>query len=229
MKKNSCIVAVMSLLFAVAVFFTTVETTQAQMKYPNGAIWKREVILFETAPQGFKTAVAWWQVATGSPENGGNAEVSFDYVRLIEKDANGKERIIAEEDFDSNAPSLNPKNGGLFTRQPNWFADNNSLPVKNSVIENGSLTLDAAKTPNHIIHGWTDRAKIKPNAHYYAEARIKIKGQACVQLGLDYWKDFSSNWNGYNEKCEGVNNCAAWISDWYCAADDWEVVRAPVQ
>ena len=197
-------------------------------KFPDGAIHKEEKILRQEVPAGFSRGVAWAQVAT-TTEQGGEGGIAFiDYLRLIEIDEQGNEKIIAEENYEeNNSLSLDKKKGGLYSRQPNWFADDKHQPIQNSCLENGYLVLKADESPNKILHWWTDRAEAQNGFRHVVEARFKLQGKICLQLGLDYWKDKKADHNGWHKECVGTNNCEGFISKWYCSSDGFITVRAP--
>lgn len=186
-------------------------------------------MLRKKAPAGFTTAVAWAQVATMT-EQGGESGIAFiDYLRLIEVNEQGNEKIIAEENYDdSDSPSLDKKKGGLYCLQPSWFADDKHQPISNSCLENGYLVLKADETPNKILHWWTSRAEVQNGSSHAVEARFKLQGKVCLQLGLDYWRDKKADWNGWHKECVGTNNCEAFISDWDCSSSyGFKTIRAP--
>ncbi|MFA5359567.1 MAG: hypothetical protein WC349_01225 [Patescibacteria group bacterium] len=200
-------------------------------KYPDGAIWKEEKVLRQKAPAGFTMAVAWAQVATTTEQGGEGGLVFVDYLRLIEIDEQGNEKIIAEENYEeSNSPSLDKKKGGLYCRQPNWFADDKHQPINNSCLENGCLVLKADETPDKILHWWTARAEVKNGSRHVVEVRFKLQGKICLQLGLDYWRDKKADWNGWHKECVGTNNCEGFIGGWYCSSSyGFTTVRAPAE
>jgi len=219
MKRNSTI--------AVMLFVMCLIISACAAKVPNGAIWKEEKILRPTAPEGFSSVLGWAQVAmVNTEETGGKARVYVVYLRLIESDGEN-EKIIAEEKYDVDMPYLSSGSGGLFTREPKWFANDEHGVIKNSLIKNGNLILDAAETPDKILHWWTSRSEARSGVRYLVEAKIKIEGQVCLQLGLDYWKDNRADWNGWDANCAGTNNCEGFISDWYCDTYDYKVIRVP--
>jgi len=198
------------------------------IKHPDGAIHKEEKIPRQEVPAGFFAAVAWAQVAT-TTEQGGEGGIAFiDYLRLIEIGEHGNEKIITEDNYEENNSSpLDKKKGGLYGRQPRWFADDKHQPIENSSLENGFLILVADETPDKILHWWTDRAEVKNDSRHVVEARFKLQGSICLQLGLDYWKDKKADHNGWHKECVGTNNCEGFISNWYCSSNGFVTVRAP--
>jgi hypothetical protein len=54
----------------------------------------------------------------------------------------------------------------------------------------------------------------------WIEVRCRITGSALIQLGIDYWKDTTVEWKGYN-----VNNTEAGVSDWYFNSNEWATLN----
>ena len=201
---------------------------------PDGAIWHREILRRVTPPARFSSVVGWMQAATLSKNQQGEmARIVVDYMKLIEKNANGSERIVYEEDYNISSPrplACEPTycEGGLYSRSPRWFYTDDHAPIYNSEIRGGLLIVDASVTPDNILHWWTTRVDCRANSRYFLEARVKIEGKVGLQLGSDYWVDKYSPWNGYDQHCEGVNNCEAWISDWFGDTDgQFITIKAP--
>lgn len=201
---------------------------------PEGAIWHKETLRRITPPSPFTAVLGWFQAATLSKNQIGEAaRIIIDYFKLIERDANEIERIVHEEDYNISPPRpliCEPTycEGGLYRRSPIWFYSDDRTSIYNSEIRDGFLVLDASVTPDKILHWWTSRVDCHPNSRYFLEARVKIEGKVGLQLGSDYWVDKYSLWSGYDENCEGVNNCEAWISDWYGDTNgQFITIRAP--
>lgn len=191
---------------------------------PDGALWTGQDVTTGhhniTPPiENFRAVLGWLQTVTISPYQnpGETAIVTVDYIRLIGyMKINSKiiPQIVIEDNYDRPFPrSLNQEEGKLYNRLPRWFAGEvyEYKDVFNSQIQDGFLTIDVAKTPDKIVHWWTPRIYIDPNAQYYLmQIRFKIDGKAAIQIGSDWWKDINSPYLGY-----GINNIEAWISDWY--------------
>jgi hypothetical protein len=183
---------------------------------PDGAIWTDETINEPIAPSGYSAVVAFALAVTLDPSSYDQALVELDYMRLIEKDPNsGVETIVADEEYDDGPRALDANEGGLYIRIPKWFPPGDEhTPVTNANIRDGLLIIDVSKTPDKIVHWWTNRATARPNYRYYVEVKVRVTGQAAVQLGSDWWRTLNSAYNHYDETCATSNNCEAWASDW---------------
>lgn len=188
---------------------------------PEGAIWQKETIRRETAPQDFGAIVGWINAATVAPcvVKQSVAQIEVRSIKLIQYEkATNRETVIKEVTFsDSGIPTFER---ALFPRIPNWFGEAEGSRVRFyqdiDKINNNVLFIDLAKISRRIYHGWTaPRSSTNQNALYFLEVTAKITGEARLQIGTDYWHDVNAPYNGYDENCNGTNNCEAWISDWY--------------
>lgn len=198
---------------------------------PNGALWKQETIRQKTAPEGFETAVGWINAATESPcvTSRTAAEIEIRSIRLIARtNGTGRETIVKEVMFEGDGASAFER--ALFPRVPKWFGEttgSNDQAIDR--VQDGIFAVDLAQASRRVYHGWTaPRSPIEPNAVYFVEVTAKITGEARLQLGVDYWRDANVPHNGYDDYCNGTNNCEAWISDWYGdTGGKFETFRAP--
>ena len=96
-------------------------------------------------------------------------------------------------------------------------------------INGGSFAVDLTQASRRIYHAWTDpRTEAKPGAQYFVEVVAKISGSARLQLGVDYWRDMTADYNGYDVTCHASNNCEVWVSDWYGdTKGEFVTLRAP--
>jgi hypothetical protein len=188
---------------------------------PEGAIWQKETIRRETPPDGFGAVVGWIVAATSAPcvTKQSLAQIEIKSIKILrcEKETNC-ETVIKEATFNGNKwPTFER---ALFPRIPNWFGETEGSRVRSykniDKINNGVLSIDLAKISRHIYHGWTaPRSSVDQNTLYFLEVTAKITGGAKLQIGMDYWRNLNAPYNGYDENCNGTNNCEAWISDWY--------------
>jgi hypothetical protein len=161
----------------------------------------------------------WAQAATLKSDQtvSTQALVTIDYWKIIENVGSTK-NIIYEEHYDYNTvKTFTVDEAGLYCRFPKWFDpscnDQHSIAYNMSAI-NSFLTINVSQTPDNIIHWWTPRQTIRPNASYSVEARLKVEGSTAIQFGLDYWRTLTSSYNWYDANCLTSNNCEAWITDW---------------
>lgn len=194
---------------------------------PDGAQWTVETVNRPTAPSGYAAVIGFALGVTLDPSKYDQALIELDYMRLIERNLDsGEEIVIAAEEYNDGPRALELNEGGLFIRIPKWFPPGNyHTPVTNAEIANGLLTIDVAKTPDKIVHWWTDHAAAQPKYRYYVEVRARVTGQAALQLGSDWWRTLASDYNFYDETCKTSNNCLAWHSDWIVDTKGSFVVR----
>jgi hypothetical protein len=186
----------------------------AKQIVPDGALWRTETIREATAPAGYTRAVAWVNVATVLPcaDIQKPALVEIRTIRIIESKENEEKVIFAKDFTDSVAESFA---GALFQRVPFWFGPGEG---KISSIDNfaqGSFVINVRQIPKNIYHGWTNpRVVINSEAMQRVELEVRVTGGARLQLGMDYWRDEASDYNGYDPECQTSNNCEAWIGEW---------------
>lgn len=188
------------------------------LEIPNGAIWKNETIRQKTAPDGFGAAVGWINAATESPcvTSRTAAEIEIRSIRLIARtNETGSETVVKEVTFDGNDASAFER--ALYPRVPKWFGETEGSSDQNiDQVKDGIFFVDLSRASRRVYHAWTaPRSLAVPNATYFVEVTAKITGEARLQLGVDYWRDSEVPYNGYDDHCNGTNNCEAWISDWY--------------
>ena len=142
----------------------------------------------------------------------------------------GEERLLVREDYAGQEGGALPEgSGGLYVRSPSWFLTDEHSPVWNSEVAGGVLAIDAAQTPDNIIHFWTERADVsglpRPGQQAcFLEVRVKVEGACALQLGCDFWRDVTAPWTE-----DPPNNCESWISDWIHDTNGaWRTVRAPL-
>ena len=183
---------------------------------PDGAKWAEQHIVFDAPPPGFTRCVGWFQVATLTKNQAPNvaAKIFVDWVRVIEIDAFGSEVIILQENYDVSRSPLSIDDGGLFVRSPSWFETNDNLVIQASSIHDGMLELNAAPTPDNILHWWTPRLPVRPGYWYAVAARVNVVGDISFQMGFDAWLNAAALNNGYDSSCTNSNNCEIFVSGW---------------
>lgn len=196
---------------------------------PNGAIWKQETIRQKTAPEGFGAAVGWINAATVSPCVTERTQIEIRSIRLIQhENGTGIETVVKEVTFDGDGAAAFER--ALFPRIPQWFGESTGSNDQTiDRVQDGIFSIELSQASRRVYHGWTaPRSPAVPNATYVVEVTAKISGEARLQLGVDYWRDAVVPRNGYDDHCNGTNNCEAWISDWYSdTGGEFRTFRAP--
>lgn len=188
---------------------------------PEGANWQKETIRRKIAPQGFGAVVGWINVVTSAPcvTKQSVAQVEIRSIKLIQlEQETNRETIIKEVRFNGDDASSFERR--FFSRMPYWFGETKGSRVRFyhdiDKINDDVISIDLTKISRRIYHGWTaPRSAANQNVLYFIEVDAKIIGEAKLQMGMDYWSDLDALYNGYDEHCNGTNNCEAWISDWY--------------
>ncbi len=197
---------------------------------PHGALWKKETLRESTPPEGYHTAVGWINVATVFPCHSPDtpALVEIRAMRIIEK-VDNTEEVIYTKKFESD--ERNGFTGALFQRYPFWFGPGEGKSTQAEIFTTKGLVINARQIPESIYHGWTDpRTRIAPGGEQRIELEVRITGNARLQLGLDYWKDFESDYSGYDPTCQTSNNCEAWIGDWQGDTNgQFVTIRSPLR
>ena len=132
--------------------------------------------------------------------------------KLIIRDKNDS-KVLYERRGDR---GLGKDEGGLYGRVPKWFATDDHKMVRETWEENGDMVLDIGKTPDKIVHWWTNRIPYKRGHNYELEAIVRVEGDIGLQIGADYWDGYDSAYSGYEKNCSGVNNCEVFVSKWLC-------------
>ena len=194
-------------------------STNTNSTIPDGAIWTTQKIKHENAPPNFSAMLIWAQTATLTSDQPKTTKalVTIDYWKIIENVGNTK-NIIYEEHYNySTQKYFTTDDAGLYCRFPTWYDtichDHHDF-VFNMFAINSLLTIDVSQTPDKIIHWWTPRQTVNPNATYSVEVRIKVEGNTAVQFGSDYWRNLTAKFNWWDANCVTSNNCEAWISNW---------------
>ncbi len=199
---------------------------------PFGAQHTKEIVWRKTAPDDFHAVLALMQVVSvapcGIPSNQ-EARLLIRAIRLIERDPiTGTEEVVSEvNDFQSNTGAFR-FDGELFPRTPSWYQGSAFEPAPDMLESGKILTIDLAKMPRFIYHGWTDpKVEARPGKNYLVEMEVNIEGQARLQMGIDYWREKDSAYNTFDEKCQQSNNCEGYLSRWFGTSDGWQTIRTP--
>ncbi|MFA5971699.1 MAG: hypothetical protein WC780_05045 [Lentimicrobiaceae bacterium] len=168
-----------------------------------------------TPPDNFKS-VTGWITAIHDRKSTKQSFIEIDYIRLYAR-VNGADVLLNSNEYNDSKAE-----GGLFKRDP-WFGDNNNTPIPYEFTNNDNLVLRTSTKPDNVWHVWNKvwpRVDVPANAERcWLEVKCKITGSALIQLGIDYWKDGTCLYAGYN-----VNNTEAGVSDWYYKEGEWHIV-----
>lgn len=194
---------------------TQKKEVQCVCQAPSGALHLNQTGFHSAPPQeGFDRVVFWMLATTCRSVDVEKAKIFLDYVRIYEISENQK-KLVYEKNYKLET-EIHANSGGLYKKNPIWFYEGTSTKISN-VVNNKKTEfyIDLAKTPDNLVHWWTDRIKYDPSKKYEFEIRIKIEGCGSLQTGLDFWKGAFTPYNGWDPKCRNTNNCEKCASDWF--------------
>jgi hypothetical protein len=173
-------------------------------------------ILGRTPPAGWTAGLAWFN-ALHDGEDGGESYLEVDWVRLYAT-VNGRERLLAG-DIGGNPTGIHWQ--GLWLRDP-WFGNDDYHEPVSFPTRQGVAHLPLSQHGDRIWHFGSRRATLPSGTtSMYARARVRGRGAAKVQLGMDFWRDLNTPWCGWNE-C----NTEAAHGEWFCPTEEWAVITA---
>ncbi|NLH51469.1 MAG: hypothetical protein GX459_01330 [Bacteroidales bacterium] len=182
---------------------------------PDEVAHKKGYIQYLTPPNNFK-AVTGWITAIHDKRSPEDSWIEIDYIRIYAR-FNGSDKLLSKNEYNDGIAE-----GGLFMRQP-WFGSNYNIPIPYEFSSSGCLILRTSSKPDNVWHVWNKqwpRAVVPPNIERcWLEVKCRITGSALIQLGLDYWREPTSFYAGYN-----VNNIEAGVSDWYFKSGEWVIL-----
>ena len=169
------------------------------------------------AERQFDHAVGMWNAVTAYPcDRGRPANIEFQSFEIVRLDpSTGK--LIPELTlrFDGTGGS-SFDGGGQWHRSPEWFIS--GQPERQPTVastRSSVFMVDLKSIPKAIVHMWTSRTPAMAGQVYGIRAKVRVTGDARLQLAMDYWKGRDSAYNGWTPGCTGSNNCEAWLGDWY--------------
>lgn len=172
-------------------------------------------------PNNFTAGLPWMQ-ALHNGHNTAESKVEVEYLRFYARTST-EDILLFSEDYSVDQIFAGYEHGGTYLRHPFFYdeANNNwQMPAK---INNGCLIINPGLYKDKVFHWWLpERLIITEDALYvYAEAKVRIIGDACVQLAIDFWKDLSSPYAG-----KDVNNTEAGVSNFIFESqkDEWQVI-----
>lgn len=184
--------------------------------YPPEAAHKEAYLRFSLPPDGFDAIVGKID-AVHNRESNEPSYIDLDYIRVY-ANIDGEKELFTSNEYNDNFAE-----GGLFPRDP-WFGGDNIPEALNyNFVESSFLRLNTGNFPDKVIHVWTaPRAWVPDSAqNCWVEIRCRITGDAFIQAGIDYWKNLTIPWDGYDN-----NNKEACASDWYYEKDKWLIITA---
>lgn len=216
-----------SLSLAAQTFDPITETCAPKHRYtsklvPEGAQFSKETVAYPDigvlAPLGFDHLVAWLTVVTvdGCINRGDTATVQISKAEIIERTADGVERVAQRVDYQAGTAWLE---GKTFLRYPKWYEGGLSAEQPYLMWPlNGGYQIDVSSVSRRIWHPWTQpRLPINPGSRYFFDVTMTVTGPARVQIGYDMWKGSDSDDIGWSEGCLASNNCQVGTSAWYGA------------
>lgn len=204
------------MLFVLAVVYSAgcgriEQASQSSNIAPPEAIPQHAEFKRGLPPAGWTSGVAW-VVAVHDTRKTGASNLDVDWIRLY-CTVNGQETLVAGEQQGNGTGVVW---GSLYTRYP-WFGNNDAHSAMNVNFTADTASLPLSDAPDKVWHFGGARSIIPANAtRCYASARVKPNGNALVQLGVDFWKDQTANWCGFNQ-C----NTEGSASDWYGISSTW--------
>ncbi|MEW6602574.1 MAG: hypothetical protein AB1499_16495 [Nitrospirota bacterium] len=167
-------------------------------------------------PEGWKSGTLWI-IAVHDTRKGGDSYLEIDWARFYCM-VNGQPVVMSGEISDNKT--------GIY-----WSGSWPKTPWCQGTEERSDMMIDfTGETALLPLHEWPDRVWhfgskriIVPDdaSRCYSEARIRLSGNALVQLGADFWIDDKSEWCP-DHKC----NISGFGSDWIGATDEWVVIGA---
>ncbi len=172
-------------------------------------------------PSSFSAGLPWMQALHSGNAND-SSKVEIDYLRFYAHTPDG-DTLLCEDDYLDDLQLAGYDNGGTYLRYPFFFLEEENNWAMPAEIANGNLVFFPGAQRDRVFHWWTsERATIPQDAEYvYAEARVRITGDACVQLAVDFWRDLESPYSGFD-----VNNTEAGVSDFIFGmrSDEWQPI-----
>lgn len=200
------------LLFSLLVFFGLMvsKPTALKAQSPEDAIFPSGKIILNHVPADRPYAAARCDIATLRNDGAKNdGYVILEYIKIIEEDIRtGERKDLLVERYAGRGGSILRDEGGLYTRKPKWFDDNQFSLLSNSYFRPEGLVINVGHEPNHISHLYTHWVKCRPNTRNLVELKLLVSGDIGFQIGLDYC-------NRELEDCSQVGtHYEAFVSNW---------------
>ena len=150
----------------------------------SGPIWPADQVEVAVPPSSYTWAIPWCEAICDTSHRNEVGTVSISYLKL-HAIINNEHWILIDQEFDS------VMCGGLYIRSP-WFGYGTSqagtyTPIPYT-ISGGYATVQPSDQQDKVYHWYScGRCYTGNPQKVWVEARVKITGSACFQLGWDYW------------------------------------------
>jgi hypothetical protein len=150
----------------------------------SGPAWPADVVEIALPPSGYTWAIPWCEAVcdTSRRSEVGTVSISSLKLHVIIK---GEHFVAINQNFSSTMC------GGLYIRSP-WFGYGTPLagtfePIP-FTLSGGYATVQPSDQQDKVYHWYScGRSDIGNPSKVWVEARVKITGSACFQVGWDYW------------------------------------------
>lgn len=178
-------------------------------------------------PNSSFTKLTLWAVGATlsqtSPSNSAVATISVEDWRFVASDrtTGAVTEIISSKYEQADSGRIMGLQG---TRVPWDTPSHVAIPLPDTTLIGDVLNIDLSNHRNEYYHWWNPiRLQIAPNTDYYIQSRFRLKGDAAIQFGSDWWvgdENFNCDYDYANptKKCtEGSDphTAEAWHSDWF--------------
>lgn len=203
------------LLFLVVSVFSGCQKQDEVSIIPDEVAHKTGYVNYSSPPKDFKSITGWITAIDDRFEDS-ESLIEIDFIRLY-CNINGIDSLIGSNEYNDEIAE-----GGLFTRNP-WFGSNTSTAIPYEFSEDGCLVLRTSSESDFVWHIWNKswpRIDVPTDSEScWLEVKCRISGSALIQIGIDYWRNGTCEYAGYN-----INNVEAGVSDWYYNQNEWLVL-----
>jgi hypothetical protein len=167
-------------------------------------------------PEGWRSGTLWI-IAVHDTRKEGDSSLEIDWARFYCV-INGKPVLMSGE---TSANRTGIYWSGFWQKRP-WCQGTEDRKDMKIDFSGETALLPLHEKPDRVWHFGGKRVVIPENASgCYSEARLKLTGNALVQVGADFWVDEKSEWCP-DHKC----NISGFGSDWIGASGEWVIIKA---
>lgn len=170
---------------------------------------------YRLPPDGFEVVLPWFHAMVLESENITESILRVKAIDVFAVTEKG-EKLIYSEVYNGIHDEIIYEAGSRYLRHPFFYDESrNNWPMKVSG-DGQSLAIYLSDNPDQVYHFWTRKRIALPGSvsAIKVEAVVRMEGEACLQLGLDYWRNTTVEYEGLD-----VNNTEAAISDVYFSKD----------